>query len=84
MRKKTVVEEEKDRGREQVVPKQENEELQGIDRREGLGSDESGGMYAERGLDFLWRFFGGGFAGYLGKIAVAAILTGLAVLSMTR
>ena len=84
MRKKTVVREEKDRGREQVVPEQKNEKPQGAERREGPGPDGSGGMYVERGLDFLWRFFQEGFAGYLGKIAAAAMLTGLAVLSMTR
>ena len=79
-----MVQEEKDLGREQVVPEQKNEKPQGAERRQGLGPDGSGGMYAERGLDLLWRFFQEGFAGYLGKIAAAAILTGLAVLSMTR
>jgi hypothetical protein len=67
-----------------VVPKQEDEEVQGTERREGPGPAGNGGTFAERGLDFLWRFFQEGFAGYLGKIAAAAILTGLAVLSMTR
>lgn len=46
--------------------------------------DENGGTYTEKGLDVLRRFLEGGLVGYLGKIVVAAVLTGLAVLSMTR
>ena len=79
-----MVQKEKDRGREQVVPKQENEEGQSIDRREGYLFDENGGTYTEKGLDVLRRFVEGGLLGYLGKIVVAAVLTGLVVLSMTR
>jgi hypothetical protein len=46
--------------------------------------DENSGTYTEKGLDVLRRFLEGGLVGYLGKIVVAAVLTGLAVLSMTR
>lgn len=79
-----MVQEEKDRGSERLVSKQENEGLQGIERRDGYLLDENGGTYTEKGLDVLRRFVEEGLVGYLGKIVVAAVLTGLAVLSMTR
>ena len=64
--------------------RQKNEELHGVEQRDGYLLDENSGTYTEKGLDVLSRFLEGGLVGYLGKIVVAALLTGLAVLSMTR